>query len=128
MRSHVQVAIFKGHKSTVVSLSFSRDGNWLVSGSKDKTIRIWNMLRNTLKAVITGHTNHLVSICISQDSKWIVSASKDQEVRLWSLSNIPQVSVLIGRHPDVTFVFIRNNMQILSEDSSGLVKIWELVK
>lgn len=38
----------KGHKKPVTSLAFTPDGNTLISGSKDKTIRLWQYSRVTI--------------------------------------------------------------------------------
>jgi WD40 repeat protein len=50
---------FKGHKSGVMSVAFSRpDGKFVFSGSRDKTIRIWNILDNPIEAACDQLRNH----------------------------------------------------------------------
>jgi WD40 repeat protein len=56
----------------------------IVSGSRDKTIRIWNTETNLQEAVLKGHTLYVSSVCISQDGKKIVSGSWDKTIRLWN--------------------------------------------
>jgi WD40 repeat protein len=51
----------------------SVNGRYLVSCSADKTVSIWNMLRNTQEAVLTGHTGWVYSLCMSRDERFIVS-------------------------------------------------------
>lgn len=35
--------VYKGHKSTILSLSVSANGQWLLSGSEDKTVKLWEI-------------------------------------------------------------------------------------
>jgi WD40 repeat protein len=36
-----EIRTFKGHKNRVTSVAFSSDGNYVYSGSDDKTVKIW---------------------------------------------------------------------------------------
>jgi WD40 repeat protein len=37
-----KVSALAGHKGAVLALAFSPDGKWLVSGSSDKTVKVWD--------------------------------------------------------------------------------------
>ncbi|KAG6853302.1 hypothetical protein C0991_005357, partial [Blastosporella zonata] len=48
---------FIGHKDYVLSVSVSHDGQWVVSGSKDRCVQFWDIRNATLQFVLQGHKN-----------------------------------------------------------------------
>jgi WD40 repeat protein len=74
----------EGHTEPVNSVAFSQDGKRIVSGSDDKTIRIWDSeTGDVILGPLEGHTSWVNSVAFSQDGKHIVSGSYDQTVRVW---------------------------------------------
>jgi WD40 repeat protein len=74
------------HRSYVTSLAFSFDSRTVVSGSWDKTIRLWDAETGEPKLngrALEGHTNVVRSVAFSPDSRTIVSGSDDTTIRLW---------------------------------------------
>ena len=71
----------QGHVDRVYSVAFSPDGNWVLSGSGDHTIRIWDA--RTGEEVIEplkGHTKYVSSVSFSPDGTHIVSGSGDKTI------------------------------------------------
>jgi WD40 repeat protein len=60
----------------------------IVSGSKDKTIKIWNSTTGLCLLTLMGHTESVYSIC-ELDAGRIVSVSSDNTLRVWNLSFTP---------------------------------------
>ncbi|NES89773.1 MULTISPECIES: serine/threonine-protein kinase [Okeania] len=73
-----------GHSNEVWSVAISPDGQTIVSGSEDKTIKIWDLATGSLKNTLTGHTWVVTSIAISSDGQTIVSGSDDKTIKVWS--------------------------------------------
>jgi WD40 repeat protein len=77
---------FTGHKHGVTSVATSPDGQFIVSGSWDKTIRIWNTDDGEIGiGPIIGHNEKITSISISPDGKHIVSGSDDCTIMVWDV-------------------------------------------
>ena len=72
----------EGHINTVQSVAITSDNKYIISGSSDKTIRIWNLLEKRQEAVLEGHTNSVTSIAITSDNKYIISGSEDKTIRI----------------------------------------------
>ena len=75
---------FQGHKNDVNAVAISPDGKRIVSGSVDKTLRLWDATTGQpLGQPFTGHASLVSSVAFSPDGKRIVSGSTDNTLRLW---------------------------------------------
>ncbi|KAF8596439.1 WD40 repeat-like protein [Ceratobasidium sp. AG-I] len=76
---------FQGHTGPVSSVSFSSDGTHVVSGSYDKTIRVWDARTGLLiTGPFQGHADWVMSVGFSHDGTHIVSGSDDNAIRVWA--------------------------------------------
>ncbi|CAK5277193.1 unnamed protein product [Mycena citricolor] len=70
----------------------------LFTGSRDRTIREWNLSTGLVERVIAGvHTSSVLSICVHDG--YLASASSDRQVAVWDLSKNALVK-LISDHED----------------------------
>jgi uncharacterized protein YjbI with pentapeptide repeats/energy-coupling factor transporter ATP-binding protein EcfA2 len=74
--------MLKGHTDGVTSVAFSSDGKTIVSGSYDKTVRMWDVESGEQTKELKGHTAFVTSVAFSPDGKTIVSGSGDKTVRM----------------------------------------------
>lgn len=81
------IYVFKGHRSTVVSLTISEDGNYMASGSSDGIIGIWS-LKNGQGVRVRGHRDGVYGLSFSPSGNQLVSASYDSAVRIWDMSSL----------------------------------------
>ena len=73
----------RGHTETVSSLVFSADGQILVSGSYDQTVKLWHMSTGQMVNTLVGHQAAVCSVAYSLDGTLIVSGSADNTVKIW---------------------------------------------
>ncbi|NCQ94376.1 MAG: hypothetical protein GPJ13_04130, partial [Microcystis aeruginosa W11-06] len=86
----------EGHDSVVTSVNFSPDGKTLVSGSRDKTIKLWNVETGQEIRTLKGHDDYVRSINFSPDGKTLVSGSADNTIKLWNVETGQEIRTLKG--------------------------------
>ena len=82
--SNLLQTTLKGHALTVTSAAITADNNTIISGSKDNTIKLWNLVTGQLKRTLIGHTGVVNYLSVTTDGKYIVSADS-KNVRIWNL-------------------------------------------
>ncbi len=58
-------------------MCISADSKYIISGSKDLSIKIWNIEGELILSIDNAHLDEVNSVCISNDSKYIISGSDD---------------------------------------------------
>jgi WD40 repeat protein/serine/threonine protein kinase len=121
------IRVFEGHTDAVESVSISPDGRHVLSGSRDKTIRLWELSTGNCIRTLQGHTGPVSSLAISPDSRYIVSGSWDKTLRLWELSTGSCIRTFEGHTDDVSSVAISpDGRYVLSAGWDKTLRLWEL--
>lgn len=67
----------------VLSVAISPDGQWVVSGSKDRSIQFWNIATGQAQFMLQGHKNSVISIDLARSGQYLASGSGDCMARIW---------------------------------------------
>jgi WD40 repeat protein/serine/threonine protein kinase len=122
----VQIAkSFAGHSDSVLCLSFSPDNQFLLSGSRDSTIKLWQV--KTGRAIMTykGHTKGVTSVAFSPDMKMVLSGSQDGTAKLWNTETGQDIVTLEHDDESITSVcFSRDGRFVVTASWAGTIKIW----
>ncbi|GET39050.1 serine/threonine-protein kinase [Microseira wollei] len=121
------VKIFTGHSSFINSLVFSPDGQILISGSADKTIKIWHLATGKEIRTIKDHNSFINYLAIAPDGQTLFSASADKTIKLWNLATGKEILTLKGHYGYVNYLAITPDGQTLvSASADKTIKLWNL--
>jgi len=116
-----------GHSDSVWSVALSPDGQTLVSGSQDQTIKVWHLDTGKLLRTLAGHSQAVWSIALSPDGKTLASGSSDNTIKLWNLSSGKLLRTLAGHSQAVRAIALSPDGKTLASGSSdNTIKLWNL--
>jgi WD40 repeat protein len=81
------VHTLEGHGDRVSSVCMSPDGSQIISGSYDKTVKVWDASTGSCLHTLEGHGSDVTSVCMSPNGSQIISGSADETVKVWNESN-----------------------------------------
>jgi len=118
---------FPAHPSKVCCFDMSRDGNQLVTGSNDGSVRVWDMKDLKECCLLLGHIAPVtaVSFYLSSSSSFVISGGADETIRLWNCSSGDCVLLLSSLMIPRGFIFIENNL-LFAYSNSSLGFVWNL--
>jgi WD40 repeat protein len=116
---------FEGHEDAVVSIAFSPDGRYLLSGSIDTTLLLWDISMGKMVHRLLGHASGVMSVAFSPDGRYAVSGSQDGMLMVWDLENGDLVRQIKGHQGVVHLVaFTQDGESIWSASEDGQIKLW----
>ncbi|MBE2218582.1 MAG: hypothetical protein IAE90_10280, partial [Ignavibacteria bacterium] len=99
LNSKLHIGSFKGHTDWVTSLTFSPDGNYLVSGSEDETIRVWDVKTKKAIKILKDHQDNINSVVFSNNGKFLASGGDDGRVFIWDANELmPELKIFSANY------------------------------
>ncbi|KAL9104078.1 MAG: hypothetical protein Q9163_000930 [Psora crenata] len=146
------VATLQGHTDIIICLAVDYSGQWLVTGAKDNTARLWRIDNCTSTyeqyATFTGHAESIGAISIPQKSAptdqgiksftldrpppFILTGSQDRTIKRWI---VPKTSSSVSKalytrkahDKDINALTLSPNSQVFASASQDrIVKIWSV--
>jgi WD40 repeat protein len=123
----IPVKTWRGHADAVNALALSKDGQFLITGSADKTVKLWDMRSGKVRKTFSGHTGNVTGVAFSPDFRWIVSGSNDRTLKVWDLVTAKELQTLTGHAEGVNCIALAPDASwVASASDDNTVRLWPL--
>jgi WD40 repeat protein len=116
-----------GHRQSVASIAAAANGALGISGSSDRTLRVWNLETGALVRTIRGHQDRVATVAISDDGGRALSGGGRQPLRLWDIGTGSLLRTIGAHRQDVTSVALSaDGRRAVTASKHGQLRIWDL--
>jgi len=123
--------VLKGHAKPIRALAVSGNSRWLVSGSEDRTVRVYDLKAGYPAAeqvVLKGHELAVNSVAISPDGRWLVTGGRDSILRIWDMQNRQSMAAPIALQEHEgwisTLAFSPDGQWLASGSYDNTIRLW----
>jgi WD40 repeat protein len=121
------VRALQGHTSPVDAVAVTPDSRHVISGSRDGTLRVWDLATGETKTTLQGHNDRVNTVAITPDGRYVVSGSDDSTLRVWDLATGETKTTLRGHTGSVLAVAVApDSRSVVSSSRDGTLRVWDL--
>jgi WD40 repeat protein len=134
-------ATLKAHQHWVICLAFSPDGKYLASGSRDDTLKLWDLSTGRQLRTIEGHSDFALRAAFTTDGRSVVIGGADERIKnrsakYWGgMAKLFDVATGIdkmtfrGHRGTIISLTISPDGRLLATGDSldGTIRLWSLV-
>lgn len=117
----------EGHTGSVSAVALTPDGLIAISGSADKTLRVWDLGIGRCKIIIEGHTQAINAVALSLDGKMAVTGSDDKTLRVWNIESGHCFKNLKGHDDGITSLALTEDMKrVVTGSKDKTIRVWDI--
>lgn len=116
-----------GHGKSVNDCAISPDGTWIVSASKDGTLKLWDMYSGALRFTLEGHTAAVTCCAVTPGGNRIISASSDGIIKIWNAYTGNELLSFHGHDDAVTCCKVSpDGNWFVTASQDRVLKLWNI--
>lgn len=118
----------EGHKSTVDSLVFSPDSQYLVSGGSrnDANINVWSMATGEQVERFRAQRTSVIALAMSPDGKIVASSGDDAGLNLWEWQALEENYLFLDTNNNILSLLVTPDSQVLISAGLDGIRLWDL--
>ena len=119
--------VISGHHGWVRCLAMDPKNKFIVSGSTDRTIKFWDLVKGECMLTFTGHINTVRALAISDRSPFLFSVGEDKMVKCWDLEVNKVVRSYHGHLSGVHSVALHPSLDLLvTGGRDAVARVWDI--
>ncbi|CAG0936430.1 phosphoinositide-3-kinase, regulatory subunit 4 [Thermoflexales bacterium] len=120
-------SVFTQNFGSILSVSFSPDGELLASGGTNHEIHLWQAQDGQRVTTLQGHADWVRSVAFNPDGSRLASGSVDCTIKIWDVQNKVCLRTLLGHQNRVwTVAFHPDGNLLCSGSEDRTIRIWDL--
>lgn len=122
----IQTVIQKGHELAVLSVAISPDSNYVATGSRDKSAKLWELSTGREVRSFLGHQASVNSLEFSKDGKYLITANGDGTAKIWEVKTGNEISTVKPDEERMTDVaFDPNGKFFITVGFGRKARVWD---
>jgi WD40 repeat protein len=118
---------FYGHTGLVSSVDMSNDMKTIISGSQDKTIKVWDAHTGDLLKTISDHNGGVNDVEFNPANNQFASCSADSTIKIWDAQTFELIKTLISNNGGLRSISYHSSGNYIASAGPGsLIYIWDL--
>jgi len=125
------LSTLSGHRTSVLSLAYDKDGQQLISGGADSDIILWDTVAYAAVCKFRGHKDAITGVnFINKDSQQlIISTSKDTLLKVWDITTRHCIQTIVGHRCEIWALGISpDNTMIITGSSDSYIRAYQFKK
>ncbi|MBS1952175.1 MAG: WD40 repeat-containing protein [Cytophagales bacterium] len=122
----LETVIQRGHELAVISVAISPDSNYVATGSRDKSAKLWQLSTGREVRSFLGHQFSVNSLSFSSDGKYLITGNGDATAKIWEVATGKEILSLQPDQERVTDVLFDPKGKFFVTVGFGQkVRVWE---
>jgi WD40 repeat protein len=110
----LETVIQRGHRAAVKSVAYSLDGKLIATGSRDHSVKLWEVSTGREIRSFLGHLNAVNAIAFDPTGKLMATGSSDKDIIIWEIATGKEILRISGHQKSVTSVAFSTDGKLLA--------------
>uniref|UniRef100_A0A8C8GIQ7 Dynein assembly factor with WD repeat domains 1 n=1 Tax=Oncorhynchus tshawytscha TaxID=74940 RepID=A0A8C8GIQ7_ONCTS len=116
-----------GHRGEISSVQFNWDCSLIITGSMDKSCRVWEAASGKCMATLAGHEDEVLDVCFDYTGQLIATASADGTARVYSAVSYQCISRLESHEGEISKIcFNAQGSRVLTASADKTARLWDV--